>query len=401
MPLPDILVSSDQRNLLKIVGLLGWLLPFLVFGQVDETKQGPWGKLQYFETILEPTIPEHVFHRSLDLRTVWEFPHREQEDVRKLLASSDISPEWIEKLCEEGTWADSLDGLTVNVPDSLVERLTPEQRTELYPKIYRKEKLSSLSFNIQRGDLDLMTEDLPPQDVERIRTFLFRRGETLSLIDVGPLLRSLSTMEDIRRVYAALVRVKAMVAEVEICEDDNLESIVNYWSARGHNPNVSELLDESVIRSSRTTFDLIHLLPRFPKRYLNTYPRLSDANSQAATDCWWTAVNFFSVEPSRRVLDPLPLDYFLERDFEPAQPPYQLGDLVLLFELDENDEGVLVHAYNHIADDIVFSKNGAGMVQPWVLIRESDVLSLYSHTETERKVYRKLAPQARILANPS
>ncbi|MEM1294698.1 MAG: hypothetical protein AAGH89_04990, partial [Verrucomicrobiota bacterium] len=253
----------------------------------------------------------------------------------------------------------------------------------------------------QRGDLDFLTEDLPLDVVNKIRAYLFHRGETLSLIDIGPVLRSVAAPENKARAYRALVRTAAIVGELEICEDDELESIVSYWSAEGLNPNISEFLDESVNRSRRTTYDLIHLLPPFPKQYLNTYPSLSDANNFRTADCWWTAINFFEIDPSPRLLDPLPVNYFLQRNFERVEPPYKYGDLILLYSTEGQDGETLVHAYNHVFDDVVFSKNGRGMVQPWVLIRESDVLSLYSHTETERRVYRKLAPQARIVVNPS
>tara|TARA_R110002096_G_scaffold173997_2_gene349552 strand:- start:4667 stop:5839 length:1173 start_codon:yes stop_codon:yes gene_type:complete len=376
--------------------LAGLVSTFSQDGELEATKTGPWGKIEYFETILEPTIPGFVYQRIQQLETIWKFGQTDQSGVSDLLQEIGIPSDLIDELCTEGRWFRDSTGLAVVVPDSLISELTMDQRTALYPRVYNQEALTHLSFNIQRGNLDYLTSDLPRADVERIRSFLFRREKALSLIDVGPLLRSYPDFKDVQRVYNSLVRVQGLVAQLRVCPEEDLSSIINYWSANGKNPNVADFLEE-VTGSSRTAIDLFHLLPPVPKRYLNTYPKISASNYQDAIDCWWTAINFFNPDPSPRLLDPLPLSYFLERGFERVQPPYQFGDLILLYGTDGQDKQFLVHAYNHVADEIVFSKNGKGNVQPWILIRESDVLSLYAYTETKKLVFRRKPSASKLL----
>jgi hypothetical protein len=46
-----------------------------------------------------------------------------------------------------------------------------------------------------------------------------------------------------------------------------------------------------------------------------------------------------------------------------------------------NSRNVLVHTGVHLAGDIVYSKNGANIGQPWVLMREKDMVGLFSALE--------------------
>ena len=60
--------------------------------------------------------------------------------------------------------------------------------------------------------------------------------------------------------------------------------------------------------------------------------------------------------------------------FTPVEPPYQYGDI--LFFLD-NTTGDAYHSCVHLADNIVYTKNGRNLLSPWLLMRLDDVKKVY------------------------
>ncbi|MGZ4988692.1 MAG: hypothetical protein ACXWBP_11640, partial [Limisphaerales bacterium] len=97
---------------------------------------------------------------------------------------------------------------------------------------------------------------------------------------------------------------------------------------------------------------------------------------------------FFDKANSRQTLQN---DYTLVSD----QPTY--GDLVTVI----NGQGDALHIAVYIADDIVFTKNGVNILQPWVLMRMDDMMSYFPSPEPLRIViFRKKAlTQASVVSH--
>ena len=72
------------------------------------------------------------------------------------------------------------------------------------------------------------------------------------------------------------------------------------------------------------------------------------------------------------------------------QAPYQYGDILEFLTA----EGNAVHACVYIADDIVFTKNGEGMIKPWVLMWLSSVQKLYLRAPGMQVQGYRLKPSA-------
>jgi hypothetical protein len=72
-----------------------------------------------------------------------------------------------------------------------------------------------------------------------------------------------------------------------------------------------------------------------------------------------------------------------------ADGSHQFGDLLLLLSADQQ----ALHMCVHIADDAVFTKNGANTQQPWVLMKLSEMLGGYeSQKPFEIITYRRKTP---------
>ena len=136
--------------------------------------------------------------------------------------------------------------------------------------------------------------------------------------------------------------------------------------------------------------NISYFLPSFARLRLYTYPKPTE--HAVREDCFWTAMNFFNEQPDDGFFDPEYTQKILKTDY--AQVPAgekQFGDVLLLLASDRR----ALHMCVNIADDVVFTKNGFNTVQPWVLMKLSEMLASY---EAERPfdvvIYRRrVAPR--------
>ncbi|MCB1089537.1 MAG: hypothetical protein KDM63_21035, partial [Verrucomicrobiae bacterium] len=89
-------------------------------------------------------------------------------------------------------------------------------------------------------------------------------------------------------------------------------------------------------------------------------------------DSFWTALNFFEFWPKDEFLEKSAVERELRDHFEPIQPPFRYGDLLLLVE---EQSRRAMHASVFIADDIVYTKNGSDLLRPWILMRLPDLMT--------------------------
>jgi hypothetical protein len=90
-------------------------------------------------------------------------------------------------------------------------------------------------------------------------------------------------------------------------------------------------------------------------------------------DCFWTALNFFN-DPSEVQLSNITSSVeFLFRDYTSMRGAPRYGDVLLFLENEKP-----THACVYIADDVVFTKNGANYHQPWTLMRMRDMMPRYA-----------------------
>jgi len=64
----------------------------------------------------------------------------------------------------------------------------------------------------------------------------------------------------------------------------------------------------------------------------------------------------------------------LRTEYEPIAGEPRYGDVVLFAKPD----GEIIHSSLYLADDIVFTKNGASSVTPWMLATLNDLVMHYS-----------------------
>ncbi len=134
-----------------------------------------------------------------------------------------------------------------------------------------------------------------------------------------------------------------------------------------------------------------YFLPPVPRLLIYTYPDPAAKTTPRPPDCFWTGMNFFSDVPDNRFFDSSEIKATLRRDYTKVPTANAFGDIITLNEsLNSSNEIKVLHMCVHIANDIVFTKNGAEMMQPWVLMRLNDMMLQYpSERPIKTYVYRR------------
>src|SRR5262249_10623525 len=147
------------------------------------------------------------------------------------------------------------------------------------------------------------------------------------------------------------------------------------------------------------SINVSYFFPPFARLRLYMYPQPSDANA-AHEDCFWSAMNFFNEKPDDRLYDPSYKDRTLTSEYvRVKESERQCGDLLMLLGTNKT----ALHMCVYVADEVVFTKNGANAVQPWVLMKIPEMLGIYDRLRPFQMVYyrRKVIPQFTTGSYPS
>ena len=325
---------------------------------------------------------------------MWNFGVITETGALAELRGIGFSEEILETLRAEGIWGRAKSGLDVTVPDSVIERITPDNRLALAEWLHSNsyDFFNRITMNIEGGDFSAFTEDkVRPEILELVKTHSFVRKGVLSFMDLPFIVRKIGDREEERETFIRTIfSTRALVVRLLIDETTDLAAIIDYWSPWGSASRV-----ESIVKGVQATMgvdkiDIVHLLPPLPRRYLYAFSRISDSGVHNTPDCFWASLHFFKRSPSPRVLDSLSIEHYLAHDFTEvsAEEELRFGDIVCL--LRPEDES-FIHSYVHIADDIVFTKNGASFLHPLILTLKSDMMSRYPHEgEFKTRVFRRI-----------
>lgn len=362
--------------------------------QVEKTvTTGPWGALEYYPVRLEPPTTQ-LWKSLFGELTVWNFGVLTETGALAELRGIGFSEEILETLRAEGIWGRSKSGLEVTVPDSVVESITPDNRLALAEWLNSNnyDFFNRIIVNIEGGDFSAFTEDkVRPEILELVKTHSFVRNGVLSFMDLPFIVRKIGDREEERETFIrTILSTRSLVVRLLIDETTDRAAIVDYWSRGGRASRVESMVKGVQATMGVDKIDIVHLLPPLPRRYLYAFSRINDTGVHNTPDCFWASVHFFKRNPSPRVLDSLSLGHYLAHDFTevPAEEELHFGDIVCLLR-PENES--FLHSYVHIADDIVFTKNGASYLHPFILTLKSDMMSRYPHEgECKTRVFRRI-----------
>lgn len=330
---------------------------------------GPWGVLVRQPIVISPPL-EQVPSDWGPLDPIeWRFPGATRDMVQQVLAGSGLTPDQVAKLMA-ATSSDSRVGGQVVRPDpDLVRSMSPAVRKFLYELLAKTpvNPRQNQAYRFSGSDVDawLRPGVVSPRLQEMIKPLIYQSGDFMYFADIDLIRQQVKDQEELHKLAKSLLRVPTYLVELRIDSSAQFDEIAEYWGRGGRRTDIRPLL-ESISTGSHQAVDISHLLPPLARLNLYRYPKVSmqDLGKSALANCFWTALNFFEQDPDNRLMDinaavkKLQNDYFLVHD------NYQLGDVVVF----SDDDGQIFHVAVHLADDLVFTKNGLSPLSPWVIM---------------------------------
>jgi len=352
--------------------------------------EGAWGKLFEWNVRIEQPVEYIGFDQTQGGDPLWNFGMLSEPAVRALLQACGCSEPQIGQLlkCRQS----SIQNTFVLKPDEeTFLSLTQAVRSKLYLEL-SKNQLNRFQFNpyfIPDDDVDKVLATYHYENKEVVISLLkkltYERNGFNYFSDPEVVLKHLASPKERLEFLKSMSGVSSVMCRVPISKDSDLDKISNYWTLMTglKSKDVKPLLEAEKMLPEGGSLSLIYLLPPLAREKLFTTPLPSDGKSSLQPDCHWSTLNFFASSPDPRMLDNAFASRFIIDNYYQVAEPTLPGDLVLLL----NSENKVVHSSVHLADDIVFTKNGFNYAQPWVLMREKVMAGYFSALEPVKVVY--------------
>ncbi|MGC4117506.1 MAG: hypothetical protein QM765_23700 [Myxococcales bacterium] len=352
-------------------------------------RAGAWGELEVAPLTLEPP-PEFVSSAGLAARPVrWVLHGVPRERAPEWFSRAGLSAEQTARL-ESARWESLPDGIAVHPPDDLVFSLEPATRERLYAALasfpenrYQREPAR---FPGTRPAEWFDHSALGPKTVERISQLVYRRHETLLFSDIDLALSGIDSVAEREAFILTMARERSVMVRLKVPHGADVRALADYWALPGRSRDVVPLLEALAVQQAGGTVNVALLLPPFPRSTIYTFAT-APLEPAKAPDCFATCLNFQKDVSREQVSWGLqPFQEILERDYDRPTGDPRLGDLFLLAA----EDSAPVHCAVYVADDILFTKNGASTFHPWMLMRASDVAAMFvAEKPLQWKVMRK------------
>lgn len=342
-------------------------------GETLHGKEGPWGLLEYTPMSIAPA--RDVLQVDGEIRpTRWSFPLHTRPQVEAVLATAGLTPAQIATLAA-ARWEVDPRGASIVAPADLILAIPPQVRASLYAFLARYPENAhgaALAFAPDELERRLASSGLTPASVGHFRRLLYRRGDTVFFADDRTLLPLLADRDQRIRAVGLLARQSSYAVRLKLDARSNIEQLLQYWGKPGRSKDLEPILTSLAGVPGGYALDLAHLLPPIPRRRVYTYPRRSTPGDEAK-NCHWTSLNFFAEVADDRLLELDRAAAEVKAHYRPVTDP-TFGDVVVLVH---RQSGAVVHSATYLADELVFTKNGFGLYEPWMYMRLPQMIALY------------------------
>jgi hypothetical protein len=348
-------------------------------------KSGPWGEL--YTVPFSITAPDELLPvRALESAgTHWVFKNCTPSKVSQLLESADLPEDQRTRLLSPPVAQINGNDLELTPTPEMVVDLPDKARQVIYRELAQfPENRSAFTFLHK----DSLGDRFDGSGLSRDSLALFHKlccehGEYLVLGGLPALLSKLPDYEEKLRLLKALTRQKTMFVRLRVTPESDPKALAAYWGKGRWAPNIRTFLEAIDHVPNGTFTSLIALLPPMPSSVLYFYPVAESSRTGTAAavvhDCHWTSLNFFRDPSDTIAVDSATFMHELATDHFAISGDPSYGDIVILAKPD----GGIVHSAIYIADDIVFTKNGATTIYPWMFSTVPDLLKQYSFLAPE------------------
>jgi len=347
----------------------------------------PWGELTVRDIRLKPPEEYLAFEIQHITPPAWNFDGTSVDRVRQLMLSSGLTQDEVNRTLISSKI--SVSGSTVSVrPDNdLVSSLSPQTRAKLYHELGRNAGNEHMRYpfcySADQFEEAFSAEKISPAVTEMVKKLMYPRGNLQCFSDYELVLLQIQDKQEQMRLLSVLSGESAVMAGVRIRPDTDIDKLLGYWAWPG-GVRVKDV--EPLLESQKNVPDgrigLVYLLPQFARQRLYTFP-MPSRSGDPAMDCHWSTMNFFNDVPDDRFTDPAYTVKYLEQHYYQIANPTKYGDIILFLEGESNNA---IHSAVYLCDDIVFTKNGNNMAQPWMLMHLKDLTTKYESDGPGRMV---------------
>lgn len=344
-------------------------------------RPGPWGDLNYYYVHLE--APDEFVRQSVipSEVTVWRFVGMSSDAVTAFLHSLALPAQILSAIQDQSQWYVSETETRILPHPVVIVNLSPEARTRIYSLVrpWRDNEIFFKPIAIEYESAEQWFEglDLPPTIPPLVHRLTYPQGKGYAFSDIPFVLSQLESEHQRRTFIRALTRTRSIVLRLTVDGSTDLRSVADYWSSGSRFKDTLPLLESVAKVPEVNTLDVTHLLPPLPRKRLFTFPSPGTGFSGRFPDGLWTAFNFFQFSPIQDLPDePEAVETYLKSRYIPAGEDPRFGDLIVLRHPMTKSA---MHAAVRIADDIVYTKNGASIFRPWTMMKMDSMLLQWSH----------------------
>jgi len=345
--------------------------------RVTVLKDGPWGVMESMPISIQP--PEEYLSTRL-LQTAdrrWYFIGCSTEQLSAMFRSADLSSEQQAQLLDQSKWEQAGDKTVLAPSKELILSLSPQARKRIYGILANNpDNLISqirYSFPTERFNTIFDESGLPAETVALIKRLSFPHGRLIFFCDAPLILDTLETYEQKVCLLKTLARRETLLLKLHVMPDSDVHSLMNYWAKASWGKDVKPMLESLAKVPGGARIGVVHLLPPLPTESLYTYPFPSTNPTDLRKDCHWTAMNFFRDTPDPSFTNAGVIREKIQKDYYPVLSDPRFGDIIMLARQD----GTVIHSSVFIADDIVYTKNSASYMDPFLLMKLPEMIEYF------------------------
>ncbi len=356
---------------------------------------GVWGELEIEPVNLQAPAQLLKFAHRAEKEVVWNVSVTNRAEVKGLLEDCGFDKKQVEELLSRANWNEDIQQWEIKPDSEFVTELESKTRAKFYSRLAgfaNNREIAEGGF-LYNGRIEdwIDGNSLGPDSLALFRKLVFSKSPTsgwLTISDGQFLLNRIGETAENDQLCKTLFKTRALMLSLIIGHREDVEELADYWGVGDHRFLVEPVLNSMSSKAGGGKIDIVHLLPRFTRVRLNTYPYRDEylSGGEFDHDCLWAAMNFFNEIPDARFSSETRMNIVESITIEiPA--PSRFGDIILLFD----DESNLLHACNYVAANVVFTKNGGTPFTPFVFSYIQDVLDLYGITKTANISCRRLS----------
>lgn len=358
----------------------------------EPTQVGPWGELVVRDIKLEPPDEYLAFELQKITPPAWIFDGQSPAQVRQTMLSSGLTETQVDTAFVSAKVTVTGSGTKVAPDNDLVLSLSPQTRAKLYHVLGHSPENEHMQFPFcysgNAFEEAFAANKVSPAITAVVRKLLYPRGNLQCFSDYELVLLQIPDKAEQMRLLRVLSSETAVMAGLRIRPETDIDKLLGYWvwPPGIHFKDIQPLLESlKDVPDGRGRVGLVYLLPQFARQRLYTFP-MPSRPGDPAMDCHWSTMNFFNEVPDDRFADPAYTVKYLEENYYQIAEPSRYGDIIMFMDGDSNNA---IHSAVYLADDIVFTKNGNNMAQPWMLMHLKDLVTKYQSDGPGRMlVYR-------------